>query len=34
MMLNLAGEQKPGALREKIDLLAAAQGVLVEHHRS
>ena len=34
MMLNLAGEQKPGALREKIDLLAAAQGALVEHHRS
>ena len=34
MMLNLAGEQKLGALRKKIDLLAAAKNALVEHNGS
>jgi hypothetical protein len=28
MMLNLTGEQTPGALREKVDLLAAAMTAL------
>jgi hypothetical protein len=34
MMLNLAGEQRPGALREKIDSLAGAKNALTEHHKN
>ena len=34
MMLNLAGEQRPGALREKIDSLASAKSALTEHHKN